>query len=302
MTDRFARTDGSTTHACNTTEGIYCGGTYTGLIDHLDYIQNMGFDSIMISPVSEQIQSETYYGDPYHGYWPTDFYNTNSHFGTTDDINKLATALHDRGMYLMIDIVINDMAYNLNGDDLDTVDYSILIPFNAKDDYHSYCAVDYSNTTSEEFCNLGDKYVSLLDLDTESDYVINTMTAWTKDLIANYSVDGLRIDAAKHVDPPFLKNISDAAGIYAVGEVFEEEPYNNCKYQPYVPGVTNYPAYYGMLAAFTEGNITDLANVVAEYPQYCVDTTLTLSFSENHDLPRFASFTEDTAVSFDLMM
>lgn len=41
MTDRFARTDGSITASCNLND--YCGGTWKGLINHLDYIQNMGF-------------------------------------------------------------------------------------------------------------------------------------------------------------------------------------------------------------------------------------------------------------------
>lgn len=44
MTDRFARTDGSTIASCNL--GDYCGGTWEGLINHLDYIQDMGFTAV----------------------------------------------------------------------------------------------------------------------------------------------------------------------------------------------------------------------------------------------------------------
>lgn len=46
VTDRFARTDGSTTATCNTGDGVYCGGTWQGIINHLDYIQNMGFTAV----------------------------------------------------------------------------------------------------------------------------------------------------------------------------------------------------------------------------------------------------------------
>ena len=49
MTDRFARTDGSTTASCNTGTGNYCGGTFRGLINHLDYIKNMGFTAVHLS-------------------------------------------------------------------------------------------------------------------------------------------------------------------------------------------------------------------------------------------------------------
>lgn len=45
MTDRFARTDGSTTAACDLNE--YCGGTWQGLISRLDYIQQMGFTAVL---------------------------------------------------------------------------------------------------------------------------------------------------------------------------------------------------------------------------------------------------------------
>ena len=46
LTDRFARTDGSTIATCNTGDQVYCGGSWQGIINHLDYIQNMGFTAV----------------------------------------------------------------------------------------------------------------------------------------------------------------------------------------------------------------------------------------------------------------
>lgn len=46
LTDRFARTDGSTTAACDLSE--YCGGTWQGIISQLDYIQDMGFTAVSV--------------------------------------------------------------------------------------------------------------------------------------------------------------------------------------------------------------------------------------------------------------
>ena len=100
VTDRFARTDGSTSATCNTADRLYCGGSWEGLINKLDYIQGMGFDAVWISPVTKQIQDTTPYGDAYHGYWQQDVNSLNSHFGTEDDLQQLATALHSRGMVL----------------------------------------------------------------------------------------------------------------------------------------------------------------------------------------------------------
>lgn len=55
VTDRFARTDLSTTAPCNTADQVYCGGTWRGLISKLDYIQGMGFTAVWISPVVKQV-------------------------------------------------------------------------------------------------------------------------------------------------------------------------------------------------------------------------------------------------------
>jgi alpha-amylase len=97
MIDRFARTDGSTTFPCNVTDRIYCGGTWKGLQNSLDYIQGMGFDAIWISPISHNIEGMTGDGEGYTGYWVTDMTSLNSHFGTSDDLIELSREVHTRG-------------------------------------------------------------------------------------------------------------------------------------------------------------------------------------------------------------
>lgn len=71
MTDRFALQDVSDGTAynvpCNTSALQYCGGTWRGIIDHLDYIQGMGFDAIWISPPFANVEGETPMGEAYHG-------------------------------------------------------------------------------------------------------------------------------------------------------------------------------------------------------------------------------------------
>jgi alpha-amylase len=67
MTDRFARSDGSLTSPCDPRDRCYCGGTWRGIINRLDYILNMGFDAIWISPIVQQISGITYEGEAYHG-------------------------------------------------------------------------------------------------------------------------------------------------------------------------------------------------------------------------------------------
>lgn len=300
FTDRFARTDGSTTAPCNTTEGLYCGGTWRGIINHLDYIEGMGFDAIMISPIVQNIEGRVSYGEAYHGYWPQDIYTLNDHFGSHQDLLDLGNALHERGMWLMIDTVINNMAYITNGSNPATsINYSIFTPFNNEDYFHPYCEItNYENYPLAQRCWTGDDIVPLPDLKTESSDVQSILEKWIQGIISTYSVDGLRIDAAKHVTPSFLPNFYKAAGLFMTGEVMEASAEIICNYQSnWIPSVPNYPVYYAMLSAFTEGNITALADELALMSSLCPDTTALASFSENHDVGRIASMNPDMSVS-----
>ena len=98
LTDRFALTNGSTAVACDPSLQHYCGGTWQGIIKNLDYIQDMGFDAIWISPVTSQVKGNTDVGAAYHGFWPDDMNKVNENFGTEDDLKALSAALHSRGM------------------------------------------------------------------------------------------------------------------------------------------------------------------------------------------------------------
>jgi alpha-amylase len=302
MTDRFARTDGSTVSPCNTTAGLYCGGTWKGTIDKLDYIQGMGFDAVMISPIIENVEGRVSYGEAYHGYWPVDLYSLNSHFGTRQDLLDLSDALHTRGMYLMMDTVINNMAYITNGSNPAThIDYSTFTPFNNSDYFHPYCKItDWTNYTNAQNCQTGDKIVPLPDLFTEHQDVQTLLENWAQDTMQTYSIDGLRIDAAKHVSSGFLRNFDKSTSAFMTGEVLEMSRDIICNYQHnYIQSLPNYPVYYAMLEAFTRGNITRLANEVIEMKAMCPDVTGLVSFSENHDVERIASFNDDISVCYD---
>ncbi|KAF7933340.1 hypothetical protein EAE99_003225 [Botrytis elliptica] len=294
VTDRFARTDGLTTAACNVNE--YCGGTWKGIVAKLDYIQSMGFTAIWISPIVKNIEGDSVDGSSYHGYWAQNIYQVNPNFGTSADLKALSAALHARGMYLMVDVVTNHMAYMGSGS---SVDYSIYTPFNSKSYYHSPCFIDYNNATSVKVCWEGDDIVSLPDLRTEDANVQAEWNSWIGELVANYSIDGLRVDSAQQTGVGFFPSFQSAAGVYIVGEIFNGDPTYTCPYQNYMNGVLNYPAYYWITQAFqsTSGSISNLANGINTMKSTCSDTTLLGSFIENHDVARFASLTSDAALA-----
>lgn len=60
ITDRFAQPSGAKASSC--TDRSYCGGTWNGITEKLDYIQGMGFTAIWISPTVENIEADPVLG------------------------------------------------------------------------------------------------------------------------------------------------------------------------------------------------------------------------------------------------
>ncbi|KAL8786566.1 MAG: hypothetical protein Q9213_002703 [Squamulea squamosa] len=303
MTDRFSPSN--TTTPCDATERRYCGGTWQGIINRLDYIQNMGFTAIWISPVAAQLNERTDEGEAYHGYWQQNIYALNPHFGSISDLQALSSALHARNMYLMIDIVVNHYGWAGNGS---TVEYRKMYPFTDRDYFHRYCKItsqDYlSNQTAVEQCWLGDDTVSLPDVDTTNTFVRQTYNDWVRSLVSVFGVDGLRIDTVKHVEKSFWPSFKSAAGVYTLGEVFDGDMAYTCPYQEQLDGLLNYPLYYPLTRAFqdTNGDMTSLGAALTAIQNSCRDSTLLGTFSENHDIPRFLSQRNDRNVHMNVVI
>lgn len=103
LTDRFAKSTPSE-EKCDVLYE-YCNGTWKGITNNLDYIQNMGFDAIWITPVVENTPQG------YHGYWAKDFDKTNPYHGTEEELKELVNECHKRDMLVMVDVVANHIGY-----------------------------------------------------------------------------------------------------------------------------------------------------------------------------------------------
>ncbi|KAL2131346.1 hypothetical protein VTI74DRAFT_5235 [Chaetomium olivicolor] len=302
MIDRYARPDGSTDATCELYK--FCGGTWKGLMNKLDYIQDMGFTAVQISPIVKNTEDHTSVGDAYHGYWSLDNYALNEHFGTEQDFKDLVAELHKRGMYLMVDVVVNNMAQGFDNVIPPKIDYSKFNPFNDKKYFHPYCNVtQWENSTDYQNCWLYPYGVALADLATETKPVADELNKWVKELVANYSIDGLRIDAAKHVNDEFLPAFVKASGVFAFGEVLTGEPEDMCRYQTLglLPGMPNYLDYYPLNEAFNGGSLVKVAEMRKKAATGCNDTLALGSFIENHDMPRFANRNDDLALAKNAM-
>lgn len=299
LTDRFSLTNGATNSPCNTGDQVYCGGTWQGIIKNLDYIKNMGFTAIWISPVVSNLVGDSSDGEAYHGYWAQNIYEVNTNFGSAADLLALSEALHSAGMYLMVDIVTNHMGYLGCGS---CVQYNIFNPFNSQSYYHPFCLINFNsnNMTQIQDCWEGDNTVSLPDLATEDANVRSMWQSWITQLVANYTIDGLRMDSCFELDYAFFEPFQASANVYIVGEVDHGNPAIVCPYQKdYGLNPLNYPAYYWITQAFqsTSGSISNLVAGINTMKSECSDTTLLGSFMENHDNPRFPSYTSDISLA-----
>ncbi|MEL6926251.1 MAG: alpha-amylase family glycosyl hydrolase, partial [Bacteroidota bacterium] len=82
---------------------VFCGGKLSAIIDRLDYLQDLGIDTLWLSPFMQSTPNE----DAYHGYHVTDYQSVDSRFGTLDDLDALVQAAYQRGMRVVADFVPN---------------------------------------------------------------------------------------------------------------------------------------------------------------------------------------------------
>ncbi|RMH44067.1 MAG: alpha-amylase [Deltaproteobacteria bacterium] len=119
VTDRFANGDASNDYAVEPgTPARYHGGDWRGIRDHLDYLEHLGVTTLWISPVVRNLEEDAGFA-AYHGYWTQDPLRVNPHFGDLVALRDLVDAAHERGMLVILDVVLNHMGqlfyYDING-------------------------------------------------------------------------------------------------------------------------------------------------------------------------------------------
>lgn len=128
----------------------------------------------------------TEFGEGYHGFWTNDITQLNAHFGTGDTLTALVNEVHKRGMYIMVDVVVNNVAVAGNAS---LIDYTkIPAPFNDKKYFHPAKPIaDFSDQLQVQNNWLATERVSLADLDTSQQYVMDTWHNWVSNLVTTYN-------------------------------------------------------------------------------------------------------------------
>ena len=191
VTDRFFdgnesnnTASGADTYGDN--EGLYHGGDFAGVTAKLDYLQDLGVNTIWITPIVENVKGvavtdkgseDVPYNAAYHGYWASDFTKLNPTLGTTEEFETMISEAHNRGMRIMVDIVVNHAGYGTESTFADMLRNKSV----SEGDIKSWQSglPDFATENADVRAKL-----------------VEWQTAWMKD----YGVDYFRVDTVKHVD------------------------------------------------------------------------------------------------------
>jgi hypothetical protein len=108
MVDRFANGDRTNDEDADPSDpGAFHGGDLRGLLQRLDHLQALGVETVWLSPVF-RMRTEKFFGHgAFHGYWVEDLTALEPRFGDEALLAELSDALRQRGMKLLLDMVLN---------------------------------------------------------------------------------------------------------------------------------------------------------------------------------------------------
>lgn len=305
MTDRFFdgnksnnTASGADTYGKN--PGLYHGGDFAGVTAKLDYLQDLGVNTIWITPIVENIKGvdvtdegskDVPYNAAYHGYWASDFTKLNPTLGTTEEFETMISEAHKRGMRIMVDIVVNHAGYGTESTFADMLrDKSV-----SEGDIKSWQS-------------------GLPDFATENADVRAKLVEWQTSWMKDYGVDYFRVDTVKHVDSTTwaaLKNSTTEVNpsFKMIGEYFGAGYASNGSSL----GTGQMDAdldfdFNDQATSFVSGNISSVEKFLSARNSALNNTYMTGQFLSSHDEDGFKAalmkgkgYTEDQATSAALV-
>jgi glycosidase len=280
------------------------GGDIEGIINHLDYIADLGFTAIWTNPVLENDQPKY----SYHGYSITDFYKVDARFGSNSDYKKLGDAARKNGIKLIMDMIFNHCGSEhwwMN--DLPASDWI--------NSTNNYIGTNHRRTTVQDpYASESDhkKFVdgwfvpTMPDLNQRNPlvatYLIQNSIWW----IEYAGLAGIRMDTYSYPDMDFMADwtrriIEEYPDFNIVGEEWSENPAlvaywqrgktNPNGYSSYLPSLMDFPLQGAIRKGLTEqesgsDGLIKLYEILANDFLYADPFNLVI-FLDNHDMSRF---------------
>jgi glycosidase len=295
----------------------YRGGDLAGLLTSIEagYFNELGLDTLWLSwpmagpgramagsrldaegcglnPYDENIARQDTQYSGFHGYWPTDFQVVDPRFGSSTDLHAVVAAAHARGLRIVLDLPANHVHE----------DHPIFAD-RADDSWFNFpaqrCGWDVPWDEAPETC----WFTSYLpDLNLAHPGARGWLVEQALRVAETYGIDGFRLDALKHLDPKFLRDLAQALRVrmeagspvkfYTVGETFsgDEQQITPFLGSDGVRAQFDFPTNMSILQGFALSQ-TGLGAMDARVRQvkgsYASSSMVT--FVGNHDIGRFTS-------------
>ncbi|OXM13239.1 pullulanase [Paenibacillus herberti] len=213
LTDRFMDGDASNNENVDKSHlEAYQGGDFQGLINKLDYIEDLGVNTLWITPIVDNIDFNKgtdfdgkQYG--YHGYWAKDFTKLDEHLGDIEKFKELIDKAHDRGIKIMVDVVLNHTGYGLKPGDTN--------PGVTEEDKARFAGMLRTDGLSADTDAIKGELASLPDFITENpqvrEQIIDWQTGWLERAKTSRgdTIDYFRVDTVKHVEETTWKKFKN---------------------------------------------------------------------------------------------
>ena len=249
------------------------------LLPWIDHARTLGANAILLGPVMESGS---------HGYDGADYFQVDRRLGDRSTLAWVASEVHARGMKLVLDGVFHHVGRLFwafrdvleKGRASRFVDWFHL-DFTKKSPYNdSFSYVSWNGCDDLVKLNLNHPEVR--------DHLFEAVADW----IREYHIDGLRLDAADHLDMRFMHDLGDFCrrmngDFWLMGEVVKG-PYNKWLEEGGLDSVTNYECYKGLFSSLNDANYHEISYCLnrqfGEYGFY--RKTSLFTFADNHDVDR----------------
>lgn len=282
------------------------GGDIQGIIDHLDYISDMGFTQIWLNPVLENDQ-HTY---SYHGYSTTDYYNIDARFGNNELYKVLSKEAKKRGIGLVMDLILNHIgSEHWWMKDLPTIDWiNNDGKFVRSNHIHESVHDPHLTESQRDLFTSGWFVETMPDLNQNYTFLANYLIQNSIWWIEYADLSGFRIDTYPYIDKNFLsiwsKRIAtEYPRFNFVGEEWSSNPtmvsywqkgsnrYDD--YDSYIPSMMDFPLQEALVNGLLgnedwNSGIVDIFRVISNDFQYGDPYNLVV-FAGNHDMKRIYS-------------
>lgn len=295
------------------------GGDLAGMIEHLDYVADMGFTAIWPTPMLENDQAVY----SYHGYSTTDHYRVDARFGSNEDYRQLSLQGRSKGVGLIQDVILNHIgSEHWWMDDLPTSDW-----LNYQNDFKP--TTHYRTTVQDPYAADIDKrefadgwfVESMPDLNQRNpllaNYLIQNSIWW----IEYADLYGIRTDTYSYSDKDFLTEwtrriMEEYPNFNIVGEEWSTNPNvvsywqrgknNRDGYISYLPSLMDFPLYSSLRQALTEEESWN-QGLIRVYESLANDNLYAdpqglVIFAENHDTSRLYSLVDKDLGKFNIAM